>query len=248
MKARYNPQENNVLAECPECQAFTSFEAKGPNGNLGFVAVNGAHEYEGKNRTRIMWLFLRCNACNRGAVAKLHDNGSPGTAVLESFIPNAVKRAVLPEAVEDDIVKEFREAEVDAANGAYRSGSAMLRSVLEKTLKKNGYTEVGFVDEQGKKRKSTSLLHRIDAAAEDGVITETRKKRAHENIRVLGNDVLHDDWRDVTQDEFDMAHKYSQRLLEDLYDDRPTVEARLVEKGRIIRQDKAPDDGAETDS
>jgi hypothetical protein len=72
------------------------------------------------------------------------------------------------------------------------------------------------------------------AASEDGVITETRKKRAHENIRVLGNDILHDDGREVKQEEeFDEAQKYSQRVLEDFYDDRPTVEARLRSKGRI---------------
>ena len=65
------------------------------------------------------------------------------------------------------------------------------------------------------------------------MITETRKKRAHENIRVLGNDVLHDEWREVRQDEFEEAWKYSQRILEDFYDDRPTVEERLKGKGRI---------------
>ena len=65
------------------------------------------------------------------------------------------------------------------------------------------------------------------------MITETRKKRAHENIRVLGNDVLHDDWREIKENEFEEARKYSQRVLEDFYDDRPTVEATLKSKGRI---------------
>jgi len=175
---------------------------------------------------------LRCNVCGRGAIAKILDNGNSQGAVLESFLPQAVEKAVLPISVPEDIVKEFREAELDVAHGAYRSGSALLRSVLEKTLKKNGYDEVEYED-KGVKKKSRSLLHRIDAASEDGVITETRKKRAHENIRVLGNDILHDDWREVKQEEFDEAQKYSQRVLEDFYDDRPTVEARLRSSGRI---------------
>jgi hypothetical protein len=76
------------------------------------------------------------------------------------------------------------------------------------------------------------LIDRIDAAAWDKVITETRQKRAHENIRVLGNDILHDDWREVGEEEFSDAHKYAQRILEDFYDDRPTVEARLTLQGR----------------
>ena len=233
MKAVYNSTENNVLARCPDCNAVTSFDQKGSNNaNLGAVFINVRHGYGPQIFGRILWQFFRCNVCNRGAVAKLHDNGSPETAVLEEFFPQAVEKAALPSSVPTDIVREFRESEIDAAHGAYRSASAMLRSVLEKTLKKNGYEAVEYTDEKGTNRKSSNLLHRIDAAAEDGVITQTRQKRAHENIRDLGNDILHDDWREVTQEEFEGAHKYAQRILEDFYDDRATVEARLTKKGR----------------
>jgi hypothetical protein len=90
------------------------------------------------------------------------------------------------------------------------------------------------LDKQQNPKRSNKLIHRIDAAAWDKVITETRQKRAHENIRVLGNDILHDEWREVTEDEFTDAHKYTQRLLEDFYDDRPTVETRLRAQGRQL--------------
>jgi len=99
-------------------------------------------------------------------------------------------------------------------------GSALLRSTLEKTLSANGY-------------KKGTLAERIDEAAADGAITAARSKRAHDDIRVLGNDILHDDWRAVTEDEFDQAHHYAQRILEDFYDDRPSVEALLIAKGRL---------------
>jgi hypothetical protein len=52
-------------------------------------------------------------------------------------------------------------------------------------------------------------------------------------IRVLGNDILHDAWREVSEEEYDLAHRYSQRILEDLYDDRPSVVAPLTEKTRL---------------
>jgi hypothetical protein len=52
-------------------------------------------------------------------------------------------------------------------------------------------------------------------------------------VRVLGNDVLHDEWREVKEGEFEEAHKYMQRILEDFYDLRPTVEARLKALKRI---------------
>lgn len=107
-----------------------------------------------------------------------------------------------------------------------RAASALFRSVLEKTLKANGYTK-------GTDPTLRDLQKRIDAAAADGVITQARQKKAHDDIRALGNDVLHDDWRTVQDDEVEDAHRYMQRILEDLYDDRPTVEAILIAKGRL---------------
>jgi len=241
MKPRYNWSENNVLARCPDCDAVTSFDTKGfSSTSMGTAIVNVPQTHEGRNYTRILWSAFRCSVCSRGAIAKILDSGNSQTAILVDFIPRAMEKAALPPSVPSEIVKEFRESELDATHAAYRSASAMLRSVLEKTLKLNGYDEVEVMDKQNtplldknnNPRKSTKLIDRIDAAARDSLITETRQKRAHENIRDLGNDILHDDWHEVTQEEFEGAHKYSQRILEDFYDDRPTVLARLTAKGR----------------
>ena len=133
---------------------------------------------------------------------------------------------VVPAAVPAEIQAEFREAELCAAFKANRAASALYRSVLEKVLKANGYTK-------GNDPSLRDLQKRIDAAAADGVITDARRKRAHEDIRSLGNDVLHDDWREVTDDEVGNAHRYTQRILEDLYDDRGTVEAILIAKNKL---------------
>lgn len=83
-------------------------------------------------------------------------------------------------------------------------------------------------------KRTNRLIHIIEAATDDGVITQVGKKRAHENIRVLGNDILHEDWREVTEEEFEDAKLQAQRILEDLCDKRATVEAILKEKGRIL--------------
>jgi hypothetical protein len=99
----------------------------------------------------------------------------------------------------------------------------MFRSVLEKTLIVNGYT-----------RKSDGDLYaRIEAAAADGVITAARRERAHQEIRVLGNDILHDPWREVTEEEYKLARHYAQRILEDFYDHRGEVEKVLQAKKRL---------------
>ncbi len=86
---------------------------------------------------------------------------------------------------------------------------------------------------------SSNLETRINAAAEDDILHETRRKRAHEDIRALGNDVLHDEWREVTAEEVEVAHHYAQRILEDFYDDRSVVEATLKTKKRLPLPDPA---------
>jgi hypothetical protein len=104
----------------------------------------------------------------------------------------------------------------------------MFRSVLDKTMRANGYSGVG------------NLKQQIDAAASDGVITESRKRRAHDEIRVLGNDVLHDEWQPVAVEEVELAHHYSQRILEDLYDDRATTLTLLRSRNRRPDEDLPP--------
>ena len=154
------------------------------------------------------------------------DNGTRVNAILECFYPVSADHLPLPNDVPPDIEAEFREAELCASFKANRASSALYRSVLEKTLKANGYVK-------GNDSSLTDLYKRIDAAASDGIITDARRKKAHDDIRALGNDVLHDDWRVVTDDEVEDAHHYTQRILEDLYADRPTVEAILISKGKL---------------
>jgi len=142
--------------------------------------------------------------------------------VLLEFFPLEIAHLALPAGVPSGIVAEFGEAELCAAIRAWRAGSAMFRSALEKTLEANGYP-------------AGTLMKRIDDAAGDGVITAARQKRAHDDVRVLGNDVLHEPWREVSPDEYAAARFYVHRIVEDFYDTRAEVEAILMAKGRITK-------------
>ena len=173
--------------------------------------------------------MLRCSGCDRGGILKVHKGGN-APPTLESFLPHALISSPIPDAVPPGILNEFREADLCMSVGAWRGASALLRSSLEKTLAENGFSE-------------GSLYNKIDAAAADGVITAARKKKAHDDIRVLGNEVVHDEWRDVSEEEVTASLHYVQRILEDFYDDRDSVEALLVENGRIT-----PDSGDDSDS
>jgi hypothetical protein len=218
MKPQYD--NGNVRAACPDCGgAVTTFECKyGPSG-YGSISREGAHQYMGANFRRVVYLLLRCAGCGRGGLAKVHYDSAVEQGVLESFYPVSIMKAALPSGVPQDILTEFREAEGCASFGYNRAASALFRSTLEKALKTNGYS-VG------------TLEKKIEDAGDDGIISGPRRTRVHEDIRVLGNDVLHDDWREVSDAEVDAAHHYLQRILEDFYDERKTVEKILVEKGR----------------
>lgn len=96
---------------------------------------------------------------------------------------------------------------------------------MEKTLRANGYTK-------------GTLATRINQAANDGVLTESRRRRAHNEIRVLGNDVLHDEWHEIPIEDVEAARHYAQRILEDFYDDRESVLQLLRDADKIPDEDK----------
>jgi len=211
----------NVRARCPDCGGVvTTFEYRKDGRELGAVVVERVHRFADVVFSDVVYRLLKCAGCGRGGLAKLHAGG--GTPVtLEWFFPTSPERAKLPERVPPEIVAEVREAEDCMGIGANRAASALLRSALEKTLMANGY-------EKG------SLRDRIDEACGDGVITAARKQRAHDEIRVLGNDVLHEEWREIPDEDVTSSHHYVQRVLEDFYDDRPSVEGILKGAGRIL--------------
>jgi len=219
--ARILPGSYTVAAHCPICKAITSFEYKQAVYHAAFFRAPNGTQF-----TRIMYVLSQCASCQHGGFAAVYDNGNGQQTFLREFYPYSIDTAPLPTAVPTDIQAEFREAEKCQGVGLNRAASALFRSVLEKTLKANGYTK-------GNDPSLRDLQKRIYAAAADGVITQARQKKAHDDIRALGNDVLHDDWRVVIPEEVEDSHRYTQRILEDLYDDRETVAAVLVAKGRL---------------
>jgi Domain of unknown function (DUF4145) len=171
MKPELGATNYSVSAHCPTCKAITSFDPKQT------VVVDGEYTYEGKKFRRVLYLLSQCARCGRGGFAAVPDNGGRHLGSgLGEFFPVSVDALPLPAAVPTDVQAEFREAELCAAFKAKRAASALFRSVLEKVLKANGYTK-------GNDPTLRDLQKRIDTAAADGVITEARRKRAHEDVR-----------------------------------------------------------------
>lgn len=237
-----------VAARCPGCNgSLSTFEwvSGSPDDPVGqgrqmavraagkvFGMVTKRVEEQGSKWHSVHYILLRCAGCGGGGIAEVKMQ-SLSTATyphgidrLLSFHPEARERMKLPPSVPTGIENEFREAEKCLEAGCLRAAAGLFRSVLDKTMRANGYKNKG------------SLQQQIDAAAADGVINEGRKKRAHEDIRVLGNDVLHDEWVPVPEDAVEAAHHYAQRILEDFYDDRPTMLLLLRAKGRTPDEDK----------
>jgi hypothetical protein len=213
--------EGHVRADCPDCGAPTTFEYRHSGSEFGTVIINKDAHFEGRHYSRVIYKLLRCSVCQRAGVAKVAANADyAADSVLVSFWPAAKPVAMLPAGVPEGVTKEYREAEICMSVEAWRGAAALLRSALEKTLKSNGYDE-------------SDLYKKVEAAGADGVITSSRRQRAQDLVRTLGNDVLHDDWRIVTRQEAEEAHRYVGRVIEDLYDDRAAVEAILVQKSRL---------------
>jgi len=215
VEPRLSPS-GGVIARCPDCAgAIAAFNPTSAN-----LIYERRASVGGKSYVREVYALLACAGCGRGGLAKIFDNGRTSEGRLEWFFPRGAYRASLPQGTPNGIVAEFREAETCASVGAFRAASALLRSALEKTFRTNGYL-------------TGSLATRIDEAASDGVITQARKQKAHEEVRVLGNEVVHDEWRRVDADEYDLSHHYVQRVIEDFYDDRQTTEKLLRAANRL---------------
>ncbi|MDD2733220.1 MAG: DUF4145 domain-containing protein [Desulfuromonadaceae bacterium] len=228
----------NVVARCPGCDGGKStFEYSAEGRQLGSTAVVTRKPYSQYEDCDVQFRLFRCAGCGRGGLGairmmKTHSTYPADIWQLLWFYPEAKARLPLPKETPKGIVMEFREAEICKENECFRASAAMFRSVIDKVLRQNGY----------KIRQLKNLKEQIDAAAADGVITEARKRKAHEDVRVLGNDVLHDEWREVKEEDVDLAHHYTQRVLEDFYDDRESVLKLIREAGRKPIEDVSSED------
>lgn len=213
--------ENGLIkCICPDCNAITNFDYKSSSGDYGSFAIKKQHQFNNKDFSRIIYQLFSCAGCRRGGVAKIHCNELVREGEVEDFYPVGLDKTDVPVNTPKEILAELQEAELCVLIKAWRAGSAMLRSVLEKVLTNNGYSKGG-------------LKAKINAANKDGIITDSRARKAHNEVRVLGNDILHDEWKVVTEDDFSASYHYCQRIIEDFYDDRNTVENILKAKGRI---------------
>jgi hypothetical protein len=215
-----------VIAHCTECDgALTVFSAFDHQRGQGYGQITrSTSQLEGE-----VYQLVRCTGCGSGALLTLQSFNRHSQVSLLDFYPEAQDRLTLPSGVPDGIAKEFREGERCREANCFRAAAAMFRSVLDKTLRANGYKE----------KRGTNLEQQIDAAAGDGVITASRQRRAHDEIRVLGNDVLHEEWEPISADDVAAARQYAQRILEDFYDDRESVLKLLRAKGRVPDEDRA---------
>jgi len=228
----------NITASCRGCKGSTStFEYVRQGEEWGVVksmkTIASRLTYTSRVQVDIHYRLFRCAGCGMGALGCIRMKTERATYPSDIdeliwFMPESMGQLQLPVDTPKGIAAEFREGEICMENNAFRAAAGMFRSVLDKTLRANGY----------KTNKGTPLAAQIDDAAKDGVITEARKRRAHDEIRVLGNDVLHDDWHEISEDDVQAARHYTQRILEDFYDDRASVLRLLREAQKVPEEDR----------
>lgn len=224
--AQMNEKKGSIVAHCPGCRGGRStFEWQFGGREIGVITDTTDNNPWRTTCKRDFRLF-RCAGCGMGAYGvilyKNHDDYPGLYNKLVNFYPESKQRLDIPAGTPRGIANEFREAEECFDNNCFRAAAGLFRSVLEKTMRANGY----------KNSQEKNLYQQIEAAAEDGVITQARKRRAHDEIRVLGNDVLHDEWKEIPEEDVEACRHYCQRILEDFYDDRNSVLTLLQEAGR----------------
>jgi hypothetical protein len=224
----------NIIASCRGCSGSTSTFEYLYNGNQLGVVVDQISDRYSRGFQKVDWQFrlFRCAGCGMGGLGSIVMNKERASypndiSKLLWFMPEAKQRLSIPKDTPKGIKNEFREGERCIEENCLRAASGMFRSVLDKTLRANGY-----------KKSKVNLAQQIDEASKDGVITESRRRRAHDEIRVLGNDVLHDEWRPIPEEDVEAARHYCQRILEDFYDERESVLKLLRESGKVPDEDK----------
>ena len=135
--------QGNVTARCPGCDgSLSTFEWKSAITQYGVVSKQHDHRHWGT--VPIDFRLYRCAGCGRGGMgAVAYGGGSyPGSyRDMYWFYPESKERLPLPEDVPRGIIKEFREGEKCFENDCARAAAGMFRSVLDKTLRANGYKE-----------------------------------------------------------------------------------------------------------
>ena len=230
-----NEKQGSIIAHCRGCKGGRStFEWKINGKEIGAI-TDFTDDNPWRTQSNITYRLYKCAGCGMGAYAivlyKAYEEYPGSYNKLVKFYPESKERLQIPKDTPKGIQSEFREAEKCHENDCYRASAGLLRSVLDKTMKANGYDT----------RENNNLYKQIEAATEDGVITQARKKRAHDEIRVLGNDVLHDEWYEIPEEDVIASKHYCQRILEDFYDDRDSVLSLLREASRVPDEDKTSD-------
>lgn len=229
--ATLNEKQGSIVAHCPECSGGRStFEWKIDGKEIG--AVTNPIEDRYWRDCLLTYRLFKCAGCGMGALGIIKFGGDqkyPGSySRLVTFYPESKDSLRLPKQTPLGIRAEFHEAEACLGNDCFRAAAGLFRSVLDKTMRDNGY----------KTKQENDLFKQIEAAAKEGVITQARKKKAHDEIRVLGNDVLHDDWHEISEEDVQAARHYCQRILEDFFDDRESVLTLLRTVGRVPVEDR----------
>lgn len=231
-------ENSEMRAYCPECKSICTFHSRNPDqgGNhyssfsVNFSAeeiLSAGKDENGYPYNRVIYHAYKCGGCGRGGMSASYIS-TKNSKKLKEFYPSAITHELLPGTLPEEIKKEYKEAEICFGNRCNRAASAMIRSTLEKILKANGYKE-----ENANGFDNMWLTTKIKEATKDGVLTSARGERAKNDIKVLGDEVVHRDWREVTDEEVKNALQYALWIIRDLYDDRATTEEILQTKGRL---------------
>jgi hypothetical protein len=226
-------EQGNILACCPGCEGAKTAFVWSDGGAPLSAPLRWREAYYYKEKLPTEFRLYKCSSCGFGALVRLQFRGGSTAMSAEFrkliyFTPEAKPRHKLPKDLPQGIVNEFREAELAFEQRCNRAAAALLRSALDKAMFASGL----------RKTDKENLEAQINRAADFKVIHEARRLNAHKAVRTLGNDVLHQDWRAVEDEEIEDARHYVSRVLDDLYDERAAVLKMLRDNNCTPEEDR----------
>ena len=209
--------ENDVNAYCPVCDGRSNFVRESGAFSLTSKTLN---KYYGLFTGSITFLLLKCVTCSLGALGIIYEDLDSEIKVLVDFYPKVKKITKLPDDTPEDISSEFKSAENCANIEEYRPAATMLRSTIEKVLNNHGYNEWRLSDNLKNLQK-------------DRLITAPLARKNKLVVKILGDQVLHQKWREVDEKEYLTAREYALDLIKAFYSD---VEGVALERERLKKE------------
>nr|AQS33895.1 hypothetical protein [uncultured archaeon] len=188
---------NPISINCPWCKKYVALMwlgfYKDAYGNSSQTSFPYPISFMNK---KAYWSIGECPSCNECVIIKIIDEK------IVHIFPNPLP-SLTDERIPLNIKNDIQEAKLCFSVGAFRACAAMCRRAIQQACIKEGAAKA-------------DLDKQIDDLKAKGIITEQISKWAH-SCRFLGNDAVHPEHPEVTENDAKNVLNLAEQLMNILY-------------------------------